>query len=72
MTKNIESTSDEILEKFFSGSPGPVSTKLGPKHPWVRRIQVRSNEVACPFPRGDNYKMEKNHYEILRLSPEKL
>ena len=25
---------------FFSRTTGPISTKLGTKHPWVKRIQV--------------------------------
>ena len=38
---------------------GPISTKLGTKHPWVMGIQVCSNEGPCPIPRGDNYKKGK-------------
>ena len=29
---------------FFSRTTGPISTKLGTKHPWVKMIQVCSNE----------------------------
>ena len=29
---------------FFSGTTGPISTKLGTKHPWVKRFQVCSND----------------------------
>ena len=29
---------------FFSRTTGPISTKLGTKHPWVKGIQVCSNE----------------------------
>ena len=35
----------------------PISTKLGTKHPWVKGIQVSSNEGPRLFPRGDNYKI---------------
>ena len=28
--------------------------KLGTKHPWMKRIQVNSNERPCLSPRGDN------------------
>ena len=41
---------------------GPVSTKLGTKHPWVKGIQVCSNEGPRPFPRGDNYEIVKIHW----------
>ena len=41
---------------FFSRTTGPMSTKLGTRHPWVKRIQVCSNEGPHPFPRGDNSK----------------
>ena len=39
----------------------PISTKLGTKHPWVKGIQVYSNEGAHTFPRGNNYEIEKIH-----------
>ena len=29
---------------MFSRTAGPISTKFGAKHPWVKRIQVCSNE----------------------------
>ena len=38
----------------------PNSTKFGISHPWVKGIQVCSNEGSFPFPRGDNYKLVKN------------
>ena len=40
---------------------GLISTKLGTKHPWVKGIQVCSNEGPCLFPRGNNYKIAKRH-----------
>ena len=32
----------------------------GTKHPWVKGIQVCSNEGPHPFPRGDNYENSEN------------
>ena len=32
------------LKIFFSRTTGPISTNLGTKHPWVKGIQVCSNE----------------------------
>ena len=32
------------LTELFSRTTEPISTKLGTKHPWVKRIQVCSNE----------------------------
>ena len=44
----------------------PILTKLVTKHPWVKRIQVCSNEESHPFPRGDNYQIVKYIDEIKR------
>ena len=41
-----------------------ISTKLGKKYPWVKGIQVCSNEGPCPFPTGDNIEKRKNIDEI--------
>ena len=46
---------------FFSRTSGQISTKLGTKHPYVKGIQVCSNEEPRPFPRGDNYEIAKTH-----------
>ena len=35
---------------FFSRTPGPISTKLGTKHTWLKGIQVSSNEGPRRFP----------------------
>ena len=51
----------KYLEIFFSRTTGPISTKLGTKHPCVKGIQVCSNEGARSFPRGDNYEFVKIH-----------
>ena len=40
---------------------GPISTKLGTKHPCLMGIQVCSNEGPRPFPRGDNKEIAKIH-----------
>ena len=50
------------LKIFFSRTTEPISTKLGTKHPWVKGIQVCSNDGSCPFPRGDNYEIAKIHW----------
>ena len=52
---------------FFSKTAGPISTKLGTKHPWVKGIQVCANEGPRPFPRGDNYKIVKIHWRNIKI-----
>ena len=52
---------------FFSRTNEPISTKLGTKHPWVKGIQVCSNEGPCSFSRGDNYKMVKIHWRNIKI-----
>ena len=47
---------------FFFRTTGPISTKLGTRHPWVKGIQVCSNEGLRPFPRGDNNKIAKTYW----------
>jgi hypothetical protein len=42
------------LKIFFSRTTWPILTKLGTNHPWVKGIQVCSNEGDIPSPRGDN------------------
>jgi hypothetical protein len=42
------------LKIFFSGTNGPILTRLGKNHPWVRGIQVCSKEGDNPSKRGDN------------------
>ena len=53
---------------IFSRTTGPFSTKLGTKHPWVKRSQVCSNEGLYPFSRGDNYITNERKYWNLTLS----
>ena len=42
------------LKIFFLRTTGPISMKLGTKHPKVMGNHICSNEGPCPFPRGDN------------------
>ena len=45
-----------ILKIVFSRTTEPISAKFAMKHPWVKGIQVYSNEGPHLFPRGDNSK----------------
>ena len=38
----------------------PISTNLGPKHPWIKGIQFCSNQGPWLLPRGDNYEYGEN------------
>ena len=53
----------EIKKIFFSRTTEPI-----PKHSWMKGIQVCSNDVPCPFPRGDNYEILKIHWRIKKSS----
>ena len=48
-------------QSSFSRTTGQISTKLGKKHPWVKRIQAFSNEGSCTLPRGDYCEIVKIH-----------
>ena len=50
------------LKIFSSRNTEPIWTKLGTKHPWMKGIQVCSNEGPRLFPRGDNYEIVKIHW----------
>ena len=52
---------------FFSNTTGLISTKLGTKHPWAKRILVFSNEGPHPFPRGDDYEIAKMNWLNLKI-----
>ena len=52
---------------IFSRTTGPISTKLGTKHPQVKGIQVCSNEGPHLFPRGDNYEIAKYIDKIKKI-----
>jgi hypothetical protein len=45
----------------FSRTIGPILTRLGTNHPWVKGIQVSSKEGDSPSPRRDNSKRVKIH-----------
>ena len=47
---------------FFSRTTGPILTKLGTMHLWVKGIQIYINEGPSPFPRGDYYEIAKIHW----------
>ena len=47
---------------------GPISTKLGTKHSWVKGIQVCSNEGSCLFPSGDNLKKKRKYIDEIKKS----
>ena len=42
------------LKMFFFRTTGPISTKFGAKHPWVKMIQVCSNEEPFNSNKVDN------------------
>ena len=47
------------LKIHFLRTTGPISTKLGTKHPWVMGNHVFLNEGPCFFLRGDNNEIAK-------------
>ena len=55
------------MKLFSSRTVGQISTKLCTKHPWVKRIQVYSNEVPRLFQRGDNNEITKIHWLNLKI-----
>ena len=48
-------------KKIFSKTTGPISTKIGRHHPWLKRSQVCTNEGTRPIRRGNNYEKGKIH-----------
>jgi hypothetical protein len=46
---------------FFSRTIGPILTRLGTNHPWVKGIQVCSKKWDSLSPKGDNSKKVKMH-----------
>ena len=52
---------------IFSRTTGPISTKLGTKHPLVMGIQICSNEGPCHFLRGDNNEIAKIHWWTFKI-----
>ena len=49
------------LKIFFSRTTGPILTILGTDHPYIKGIQVCSNEWDNPSRRGDNSEKIKIH-----------
>jgi hypothetical protein len=49
------------LKIFFSRTAGPILTRLGRDHPYVKGIQVCSNERDNFSTRGDNSERLKIH-----------
>ena len=52
---------------IFSRTTGPISTKLGTKHSWLKKIQVWSNAGSDPLLRGDNSEVSKIHWQYLKI-----
>ena len=57
----------QLLKIFFSRTTGPILTKLGTKYPWVKGIQVCSNEGPHSSPRGDNNEIAKIHWRNSKI-----
>ena len=55
----------KVVACFFRTTE-PISTKLGKKHSYLKRIQIWSNEGPRLFLRGDNYKIAKFHKQNLK------
>ena len=51
---------------FFSRTTGPISTKHGTKHPWMKGIHVYSNEGSRHSPMGDNSKNIKLYWKYFK------
>jgi hypothetical protein len=47
--------------KIVSRTIGPILTRLGTNHPWVKGIQICSKEGDSPSSRVDNSKKVKIH-----------
>ena len=45
---------DQIKKIVFSRTSEPISTNLGTKHPWMRSIQVSSNEKTMNYDKVNN------------------
>ena len=57
----------KLKKTFFSKTTGPILTKLGTQHPWVKGTKFYSNEGPCPISRGDNYEIAKNTLKKLKI-----
>ena len=58
--KESLSEGDSSLIKWRA--TGPISTKFGTKHSWVRGMVACSKEGPRPFIRGDSYEIPKMHW----------
>ena len=63
----IAKTQTKFKKILLLRTTGPISTKLGTMHLWVKEIQVISNEGHRAFPRGDNYEIAKIHWWNLKI-----
>ena len=52
---------------MFSRTTGPISIKVGTKHPCLKVIQVCLNEEPHLFPRGNNYKIMNKHWQNFKI-----
>ena len=57
----------QLLKIFFSRTTGPISTKLGTEHHWVKGIQVCWNEGPHLSQRGDSWEIEKTHWKLFKI-----
>ena len=55
------------MKRIFLRTTGPISTKLSTKHPWLKGIQVCSNEGPRPSPRGDNSEIVNFYPKYLKI-----
>ena len=69
--ESVQNESDLAMLTFhvfiFSRTTGPILTKLGTRHPWVKGIQVCTNERPRPFPIGDNNKIVRVYWQHLKI-----
>ena len=56
------------LKIFFSRTTWPISIENGIKHPWVKGIQICSNEGPRLFPRGDNWEVLEINWQLFFFS----
>ena len=55
------------LKIFFSWTTVSISTKLSKMHPWVKGIQICSNDGPRSFPGGDNNQIAKIHWRNSKI-----
>ena len=55
------------LKIFFSKTTNPISTNLGPMHPWVKGIQVCSNEGSHSFTKGGKRNRENIYWHVYKF-----